>query len=445
MADFFLQLAANKRARQVVNTLGLPVPMPQTLDRLQEPWSATPLAGRSAVVGPPGDLGDLVSTTITEAGATVQDSPDVRPAALVIDATAMGTPGDLRGLHDFFHPRLKRLASCGRVVVLARPPLDTDSVAVAATRRALEGFVRATGREIGRRGSTANLVEVAPGTESRLPAVLRFLLSPRAAFITGQPLRISDVCAETGAPAVQPLEGKVALVTGAARGIGAAIARAMAREGAHVVVLDRPEDDELGGQVAGEVGGSFLALDVTAASAPDRIRAHLEAQHEGVDIVVHNAGITRDKTLAKMPPELWDLTIAVNLTAILSITDAILPVVKDGGRVLALSSIAGIAGNVGQTNYSATKAGVIGFVQALAPTVAARGVSVNAIAPGFIESRMTDAIPLATREVARRLANLGQGGLPEDIAEAATFLASPGASGLTGQVLRVCGGNFVGA
>ena len=113
--------------------------------------------------------------------------------------------------------------------------------------------------------------------------------------------------------------------------------------------------------------------------------------------------------------------------------------------MVCLASIAGIAGNTGQTNYAASKAGVIGYVQAVAPTLAARGVAVNAVAPGFIETDMTARIPAATREVARRLCNLSQGGLPVDVAETVTFLASPGAAGLSGQVVRICGGNFIGA
>src|SRR5689334_19872197 len=128
-----------------------------------------------------------------------------------------------------------------------------------------------------------------------------------------------------------------------------------------------------------------------------------------------------------MKPELWDQTIDVNLVAVAGLTGALEALMPDGGRVVCLSSIAGIAANVGQTNYSASKAGVIGYVQAVAGRLAAKGVAVNAIAPGFIETRLTDAIPVATREVARRLCNLGQGGLPVDVAEVALFLSSPGA------------------
>jgi 3-oxoacyl-[acyl-carrier protein] reductase len=136
----------------------------------------------------------------------------------------------------------------------------------------------------------------------------------------------------------------------------------------------------------------------------------------------------------------------VNLAAVVRITDALLPkALRDGGRVVCLSSVSGIAGNVGQTNYSASKAALIGYVDALATQVAPRGITANAIAPGFIETRMTAAIPMVIREAGRRLSALGQGGLPEDVAQAITFLASPGAQGITGTTLRVCGGALIGA
>ncbi|HTL35135.1 MAG TPA: SDR family oxidoreductase, partial [Kofleriaceae bacterium] len=156
---------------------------------------------------------------------------------------------------------------------------------------------------------------------------------------------------------------------------------------------------------------------------------------------------TRDKTLANMKPELWDQAIGVNLASVVKITDELLKQnrLRDGGRIICLSSVAGIAGNVGQTNYAASKAGLIGYVRALAAEVAPRGITVNAIAPGFIETRMTAAIPFTIREAGRRLSALGQGGLPADVAEAVVFLAQPDAVGVTGAVLRVCGGALIGA
>jgi 3-oxoacyl-[acyl-carrier protein] reductase len=166
-----------------------------------------------------------------------------------------------------------------------------------------------------------------------------------------------------------------------------------------------------------------------------------------VDIVIHNAGITRDKLLANMKPAQWDSVLGVNLQAQLAINSALLDgdTLRDGGRVVCLASTSGIAGNRGQTNYAASKAGVIGMVRSMAPAFAARQASINAVAPGFIDTEMTRSIPLLTREVARRLSSLQQAGLPVDVAETIAFLCQSGAAGVNGQVLRVCGQNLVGA
>jgi 3-oxoacyl-[acyl-carrier protein] reductase len=148
-----------------------------------------------------------------------------------------------------------------------------------------------------------------------------------------------------------------------------------------------------------------------------------------------------------MTPEQWTGVIDVNLLAMARVDGALdaAGLLRDGGRVVALSSVSGIAGNLGQTNYAASKAGVIGYVRARAAALAARGITVNAVAPGFIETRLTAAMPALVREAGRRLSALGQGGLPADVAEVITFLATPGAAGVTGAVLRVCGGALVGA
>jgi 3-oxoacyl-[acyl-carrier protein] reductase len=276
--------------------------------------------------------------------------------------------------------------------------------------------------------------------------VLRFLLSPRSAFVTGQPITVTSAAKSKQLGYVRSLEGKVALVTGAARGIGEATARLLAGEGAHVVCLDRPDDDALVSKVAREINGSVLLVDITDATAPKTIADTLKAKHGGVDIVVHNAGVTRDKTIGNMKAEQWEQAVEINLGAVTRITAALTQgVLRDQGRIICLSSVAGLAGNVGQTNYAASKAGIAGYVRALAPTLAARGITVNAIAPGFIETRLTAAIPVMIREAGRRLSALGQGGEPRDVAEAITFLAQPASAGITGGVLRVCGGALIGA
>jgi 3-oxoacyl-[acyl-carrier protein] reductase len=491
MNDILLQLGQNPQARKLVKTLGLPLPMPQTLARAKGPMEQRPLHDYEiAVGGHPGEgqsvLVDVVAATLTQAGATplvvggavlppaflehgeawgrpprglmLDALPDkLKLDGMVFDATEIRDAAGLRSVYEFFHPLVRSLGRCGRVVLLARPPAAARTPSEAAAQAAIEGFVRSLGKELGKSGATANVIYVDEDAERLVEGPLRYLLSRRSAFVSGQPLHVSARTVELGEDGralafepiwVRPLEGKVALVTGAARGIGKATAKLLADEGAHVVCLDRPADDELVAAVAREIGGTPLLVDVSDPEAAQTIAKTLREDHGGVDIVVHNAGITRDKTLARMKPEHWDLTMAINLDAVIRITDALVgedgPLLDDG-RIIVLSSIAGIAGNLGQTNYAATKAGVIGYVQRLADELEGRGVTVNAIAPGFIETRLTAAIPVMIREVGRRLASLGQGGLPRDIGDAITFLSTPGAQGLTANVVRVCGQSFVGA
>ena len=485
MSDFLLELSKNPNTRKLIQTLGLPIPLPQSLERARGPWEERPLADRRVVVGaaPGGTLSSVLAVAIASAGADpvivngargggLDEAPFKaageaygRPAtgidqagdkpywAIVFDATGIAEPSGLRALYDFFHPIVGKLARSGRIIVLGRALEDATDPKAAAAQMALDGFIRSASKEVGRKGATANLVRVDADAQGRVPPLLRYLASCRAAFVTGQPIRVSLQAApapgsDGEVPWTRPLEGKVVLVTGAARGIGAATVKLLAAEGAKVACLDRPADDAPLSQIAREIGGTPILADVSDPEAPGKIASELQERLGGVDVVVHNAGITRDKTLAKMKPELWDQTIDVNLAAVARITDALTAKggpLRDGGRIICLSSVAGIAGNMGQTNYAASKAGIIGYVRALAPKLAGRGITVNAVAPGFIETRLTAAIPVVIREVGRRLSALGQGGLPEDIGQLVTFLASPGAQGVTGQIIRDCGGALIGA
>ncbi len=478
MSDLLVDLSANPWFKQAVKQLGLPIPTPQKLARPAGPRVARPLESRAVVVAPAPDgaVDGVLARTLAEAGAdphlvgpdaapgdwqaaaeafgrpvTLHPADDVpenlKAHGLIVDASTYKSPDDLRGLYDFFHGWLPRLRTCGRVIVIARPADKAKDPLEAAARAAVDGFVRSVAREIGRKGATANAVFVGGRAEKYLPGVLRFLLSERSAFITGQPFHIGASLRQKVEPQwVAPLDGKVALVTGAARGIGAATAEALAAEGATVVCLDRPGDEELAGKIAQTVGGRPLMVDITGDDAPQRIRAMLIEQFGGVDIIVHNAGVTRDKTLARMKPEWWDQAVDVNLGAITRINAALVDdVLREDGRIVVLSSVAGLAGNVGQTNYAASKAGLVGYVRTLAPSLAKRGITLNAVAPGFIETRLTAAIPAVTREAGRRMSALGQGGLPSDVAELITFLSTQSAAGLTGEVFRACGGMFIGA
>ena len=438
MTDLYTQIANSSVGRLIVKNVGLPQPVDLDRHSPGDPVvkGAVKLGAATGgrLVGPVADLlADLGAEPPAE-GAPMK--------AVVFDATGIVTLEDLEQLHAFFSPVIRRVEASGRIVVLAGP--DDESPA----QRALEGFTRSVAKE-SRLGATANLLRVAPGAEDGITSTLRFFLSAKSAYVDGQVVRIDDAA---GGPADSswdaPLEGRVALVTGASRGIGAAIASTLARDGAHVVGLDIPPlADDLDAVTSG-IGGSSLALDITDEDAPRQIAAHLRKQHGGVDVVVHNAGITRDKTLARMDADRWRSVMAVNVIAPQRITAELLKgkgLFRSAGRIVGVSSISGIAGNGGQTNYATSKAAVIGLVDALAPQVAERGITINAVAPGFIETEMTARMPIALREGGRRMNSLSQGGLPVDVAEAIAWLADPASGGVNGNVVRVCGQSMIGA
>jgi 3-oxoacyl-[acyl-carrier protein] reductase len=371
--------------------------------------------------------------------------PHGRVAALIFDASGIEDSSQLDSAFTFFHDTLRSLGKCGRIVVLGRPPEACANPRQWTAQRALEGLTRSLGKEA-RRGITANLLYVAQGAENEAEATLRFFLSPRSAYVSGQVIRIADAASETSTiDWAQPLAGKRAVVTGAARGIGAAIANALAAEGAHVIGIDIPSAHEALEATIRPLSGTALAFDIAAPETPSQIAAALDEL--GVDIVVHNAGITKDKTIARMTEAAWHSVIDINLSAQERLDEALLAAgtLRDGGRIVCVSSISGIAGNLGQTNYATSKAGVIGRVQSMAARLDERRITINAVAPGFIETQMTAKIPLALREAGRRMNSMSQGGQPADVAQTIAWLAHPGCAGVTGQVVRVCGQSLIGA
>ncbi|MGC1211328.1 MAG: 3-oxoacyl-ACP reductase [Micromonospora sp.] len=452
MTDRYASFVQSGAGRALVKRLGLPDP-----PRLRRYTPGDPLVPGPVLLGSAtgGRLAEPVGKILATAGVELSDpaaatDPAARQAALLYDATGITDSAELRQLYDFFHPQARALLPSGRVIVLGTPPEDCDSPREATAQRALEGLTRSIGKEFGR-GVTAQLVYVTrqadAGTLTSVESTLRFLLSGRSAYVSGQVIRVGTGTALPPADWDRPLDGQVVLVTGAARGIGAALARVLARHGAQVVALDIPAAGDELAAVANEIGGSAVQLDLTAPDAPTRLAQHIADRHGRVDVVVHNAGITRDKTLGRMDADRWDSVIDVNLSSQERINDVLLErgLIPSGGRIVSVSSIAGIAGNRGQTNYATSKAGVIGLVESMAPVLRDRDISVNAVAPGFIETRLTARIPVMLREAGRRMNSMSQGGLPVDVAETISWLAWPATGAVSGNIVRVCGQSLLGA
>jgi len=243
------------------------------------------------------------------------------------------------------------------------------------------------------------------------------------------------------------LSGRVALVTGASRGIGRAIARRLAARGAHVVLAARQDNARAAADEIAADGGraDAVSLDVADAGAPgDAVKALVD-RHGRIDILVNNAGIARDQLMLRLKRDDWDAVLATNLTGTFLLTQAALkPMIRQrGGRIVSISSVVGQAGNAGQANYAASKAGLIGFTKAVALEVASRGITANVVAPGLIDTDMTHALAENARDQWSARIPLGRLGTPDDVASAVCFLVSDEASYITGQVVAVNGGMYM--
>lgn len=455
MSDVLLALANDNRSARLVRALGLPTPV--ALARAPGPTTARELDGKLALVlgVSAGYATETLVQALQAAGATTLRTLEEVDASQSLDIVVMDASGcqhvqDLRALFEGFQPLMRRLRKNARILLVAnRPEMLADPVA-SACARSVEGFMRSLGKEVGKRGTTANLLYVAPTALSGLAGPVRFFCSARSTYVSGQAVLVQaahEVSSATPSGAGLPMAGKVAVVTGCARGIGHAIAARLAADGAHVVCIDVAAARDALYETALKLGGTALVLDISEDTAGQTLADFVSSRWGGVDIVVHNAGITRDKTLANMTPVQWDLVMAINFAAIARIDETLMAhkLLRSGGRLVCLSSISGIAGNFGQTNYATSKAALVGYVLALADVVAEHGITVNAVAPGFIETPMTQKVPLFMREAGRRLNSLSQGGLPQDVAELVCFLASRDASGINGNTVRVCGQALLGA
>lgn len=449
--DGYTRFVNRPLGKQIAKAAGLPQPVPLRRHTLGDPL----------VTGPILILGESAAAE-TVAKQLWREEYDVRRdvglkqkfSAIVVALDEIRHPQDLSDTVLELGQALRRLDSNGRVITIFRDPNDAsvanDATALAA-RRGVEGLTRSLAKEM-RRGATANGIVLSDDVEmtsASAQSAIRFFLSGRSAYVAGQFLTVSSSAGEVPSNWDTPLADKVIVVTGAARGIGAAISEVLARDGATVIGVDMPSAGDALTDVMNRVGGISVQMDITAEDAGVQLLQKAKERFGRLDGIVHNAGITRDKLLANMDDSRWDSLIAVNISAPLRINEQLLQargdgVLADNFRITSLSSTSGIAGNRGQTNYAAAKAGVMGMTQAYAETLGETGGSINAVAPGFIETAMTDAMPTATREVARRMNAMQQGGRPVDVAEAIALFHADASAGINGTTLRVCGQSMVG-
>lgn len=472
MSNFYETLLSNNISRSILKNVGLPTPVSLQRYRSDEATYFTgdlllgvssdpeiiesilrnlkqsdarifyPAAAPSSSIII--ELANELNVKVT--GLDISEDMKSRFDAIVFDATGFKSTQQLNELYLFFQPVIRNLRNNSRVLVIGRPHLSSKTAYQAATMRSLEGFSRSLAKEIGKKSATCQLLTVEKNAEANIDAAFRFLLSTKSAYVNAQVFHVQKAQMIDYPNWHKPLSGKVAVVTGASRGIGEAIAKVLARDGARVMGIDIHQAERDLHRVMTTIDGEMLLADISSENAPELISEHLKALG-GADIIIHNAGITRDKTLANMPKHWWSSTIDINLSAEERINDELIAqgTINKGGRIICISSINGIAGQMGQTNYATSKAGVIGYVEYMSNKLTKKQITINAAAPGFIETQMTDSIPFVTREVGRRLNSLSQGGKPIDVAETVAFFANPAANGVSGNIIRVCGQSLIGA
>lgn len=465
MKDAYLNFSNSRFGAKLTSMLGLPQPL--ILDRYNDNEST--IINGPVLIGGQGTspvfnavLSQLkkmsVHTTVhSQSGYEHKNveqwnKENTNIKGVIFDATNLSNSSQTISLHTFFKDCFRSISANGRVIIIGRPPENAGSIQKATVQRALEGLSRSLAKEL-RKAISVQLIYVEKNAENELESTLRFLLSAKSTYVSGQVIRIASNFLITNPDNSvnefdwsKPLTGKKVLVTGASQGIGAAIAEVMVREGGDVICLDVPQTSKALKAIASKLSARSLELNLVDSNATE-ILVNSAKKDGGWDVIIHNAGITRDKTIANMPEEFWSSVIDVNLSSQERINNALLEakLINANGRIICVSSISGIAGNRGQSNYALSKAGVIGMVQSMSPMLNTNNITINAVAPGFIETSMTAKMPFAVREAGRRLNSMSQGGHPVDVAEAIAWFANPASNGVSGNIVRVCGQSLLGA
>ncbi len=437
MSDFL----QNPMVKQLAKALNLPLPIPALLNRNNNAYADTEWQSKKSALVITSNEDQITPKILSDLKHFINEGTLYQDKIDTVVLSALGIENIDMSVEFFTKAQLavQKLNKNGRVVVLSKTGDDIEQQTI---QKALEGFSRALSKELGKNGTTVNHLTITDAPTRNVARAILFFLSDKSSFITGQVVQLNNNFSSELNSVSKSLNGKVAIVTGAARGIGASAATFIAREGAKVIIVDVPQAKEDAETLAKEIGGDVLLMDITKEDAVKTIQDYVLKNYTQLDILVNNAGITRDKTLTKMNIAQWTSIMQVNLKAAMNLTNAF---IQNGfsknPKIVGLASISGIAGNVGQTNYSASKAGMIAYMNELSK----KGFMANAVAPGFIETKMTENLPIFVKEGGRRLSTLKQGGQPQDVAELITFLSTPLSDGISGQVIRVCGGSMIGA